>query len=132
MATTPEGRVKDLVKKLLKEYAPHVYYHMPVQNGMGSPTLDFIGCAYGVYFGIETKAPGKSPTPRQAATMEQIVQAKGRVFVIDGPTTRYIELRNWLDELRTTNTLQAPPVGSDAALRQAEIDREVDSWGPSA
>lgn len=130
--STPEGRVKDLVKKLLKAHVPNVYYHMPVQNGMGAPTLDFIGCAYGNYFGVETKAPGAKPTPRQAATMKQILNAGGWAFVVDGPLGQYNDLKEWLEGLRTTAALQAPPADSQDARLRAEIDREVDSWGPSA
>ena len=58
---TPEGKVKEKVKKLLKAHG--AYYHMPVQNGMGAPSLDFIGCHRGLYYGIETKAGNKQPTP---------------------------------------------------------------------
>jgi hypothetical protein len=85
MPSTPEGKVKALVKRLLKEMKEEgypVYYHMPVQNGMGSPTLDFVGCAHGFYFAIETKAPGKELTPRQETTKNEIEKAKGMVFVV--------------------------------------------------
>lgn len=82
MANTPEGKVKDKIKALCKKYAPGVYYHMPVQNGMGKPTLDFILCAYGHFIGVEAKAPGKSPTPRQALTMNEMTAAGGYVAVV--------------------------------------------------
>ena len=94
MAQTPEGRVKDKVKEILKKYK--VYWHMPVQNGMGSPTLDFVCCVRGLYFVVETKAPGKKATPRQELTMHQIQQAGGRAFVVDGDTTT---LEQWLQEI---------------------------------
>lgn len=77
---TPEGKIKEQVKKLLK--AHKVYYHMPVTNGMGAPTLDFICCHAGRYIAIETKAPGKKPTPRQEITMNEIAFAGGYVFVV--------------------------------------------------
>lgn len=77
---TPEGRIKEQVKKLLK--AHKVYYHMPVQNGMGAPSLDFICCHCGQYIAIETKAPGKKPTARQEITMNEIAFAGGFVFVV--------------------------------------------------
>jgi len=78
---TPEGRIKDKVKKVLRKHK--VYYHMPVMNGMGSPTLDFICCVIGSYLAIETKAPGKKPTPRQEMTMEEMRAAGAFIFVID-------------------------------------------------
>lgn len=77
---TPEGKVKEQVKKLLKAHG--AYYHMPMQNGMGAPSLDFICCHNGRFFAIETKAPGKKPTPRQEQTMAEIAFAGGYVFVI--------------------------------------------------
>lgn len=80
---TPEGKVKDAVKKLFAQYK--VYYHMPVMNGMGAPTLDFICCHNGRFIGVETKAPGKHPTPRQRVTMNEIAAAGGYVFEISGP-----------------------------------------------
>jgi penicillin-binding protein-related factor A (putative recombinase) len=89
---TPEGKVKDEVKKLLVKHG--AYYHMPVQNGMGTPTLDFIGCMKGYFFGIETKAPGKKPTPRQLLTIKNMESAGGTCFVIDGDLS---ELQQWLE-----------------------------------
>jgi hypothetical protein len=80
MAMTPEGKVKEKVKRLLKRFG--VYYHMPVMNGMGSPTLDFIACAWGFYFAIETKGPKEWPTDRQKITMKEISEAGGFVFVV--------------------------------------------------
>ena len=77
---TPEGKVKEQVKKLLK--ASGAYLHMPVMNGMGAPTLDFICCLNGRYIAIETKAPGKKPTPRQLVTMEDMRKAGAFVFVV--------------------------------------------------
>lgn len=77
---TPEGKVKEQVKKLLKRFG--IYYHMPVQNGMGSPTLDFVICVWGFYMTIETKAPGKKPTPRQEVTMGEVRASGGFVFAV--------------------------------------------------
>lgn len=56
---------------------------MPVQNGMGEPALDFHVCHAGFYAAIETKAPGKKPTPRQMQTIRKVVASGGSVFVID-------------------------------------------------
>lgn len=75
-----EKYVKDQIKKLLKKYG--VYYHMPVQNGYGAPTLDFIGCYQGRFFGVEAKRPGKVPTARQELTMNAMREAGGAVFVV--------------------------------------------------
>lgn len=79
MASTPEGKVKQRIKRLLNKYG--AYSHMPVQNGMGSPTLDFVCCYGGLYLAIEAKAPGKKPTERQLKTMSQISAAGGVALV---------------------------------------------------
>ncbi|MFI5397627.1 MAG: hypothetical protein ACHQ9S_18980 [Candidatus Binatia bacterium] len=96
MATTPEGAVKYRVKVLLKKL--QAYWHMPVQNGMGSPSLDFhvclpvlitqdmVGKTMGMYVGIETKAPGNVPTARQLTTMAEIRRAHGHALVIEDNT----------------------------------------------
>jgi hypothetical protein len=95
MAQTPEGKVKDRVKKLLKEY--NAYYHMVVTNGMGSPTLDFIGCYHGKFFAIETKAHNKQMTDRQELTATVMREAGGAVFLINDETG--VEpLKHWLEE----------------------------------
>lgn len=94
---TPEGRVKSRVKDILTAYKPHVYGNWIVQNGMGTPTLDYIGCCCGRYFSVETKAPGKKPTARQAKTVADIEIASGRVFVIDDvDAVALTELDEWL------------------------------------
>jgi hypothetical protein len=90
---TPEGRVKARVKRLLEKYG--AYWHMPVQNGMGAPSLDFIGCHAGRFYGIEAKAGNKPPTDRQRAVMERIEAAGGAVFLINGETGEG-QLENWL------------------------------------
>lgn len=77
---TPEGKVKDQVKKLLKAHG--VYQHWPVQTGYGAACLDCHACHLGRYFAVETKAPGKKLTPRQEATKADVEEAGGEVFII--------------------------------------------------
>lgn len=90
---TPEGRIKDQVKKLLRQYG--AYWHCPVQNGLGAPSLDFIICNRGRYCAVETKAPGKKPTPRQLLTIAAIEESGGKVFVVDG-AYGLNQLERWL------------------------------------
>lgn len=100
MATTPEGKVKEKVKRLLKKYG--CYQFWPVQMGYGSPTLDCLACYNGYFIGIETKAPGKRPTPRQELTIEDMRKASASVFVIgekqyeSGEYSGMEELEAWL------------------------------------
>lgn len=80
---TPEGKVKDKVKRVLKAHGDGVYSFWPVQTGMGAKTVDCLVCAHGHYAAIETKAPGKKPTPLQDLTLRQVRAAGGATFVID-------------------------------------------------
>lgn len=79
---TPEGKVKEKVKKLLKEAG--AYYHMPVQNGMGKPSLDFVCCHEGRFLAIETKTEKGDLTLRQKATIDEMQGAGAIVLVIRG------------------------------------------------
>lgn len=76
-----------------------MFFNMPVPAGYGTPLLDFIGCYHGYFFAIETKAPGKKPTPRQSLTIEQMREAGGTVFVIDNVDGTG-ELEEWLDAVQ--------------------------------
>jgi penicillin-binding protein-related factor A (putative recombinase) len=116
MSQTPEGKVKDRVKKLLNWYGIFTrqqaqkilddvtviavidgYYHCPVVNGMGEPTLDFIGCYRGKFFAIETKAHDKQMTDQQELTAQVMREAGGAVFLINDETG--VEpLKQWLEE----------------------------------
>lgn len=109
-----EKKVKDYVKRILKDAG--AYQHWPVQSGYGAACLDCHGCYEGLYFAIETKAPGKRPTPRQLMTIEAVQNAGGMTFVIGeykqgdhvgGPGTGIIvedkfsgigDLCRWLDD----------------------------------
>lgn len=78
---TPEGRVKAKVDRALAKLS-RTYKFKPVQNGMGAPGLDYYCCINGLFVAIETKVPGKHPTPRQEETIKSIRAAGGLVFVI--------------------------------------------------
>lgn len=93
---TPEGKVKKLVDSALLHH--QAYYLKPVQNGMGSPALDYHGSHQGLAFVIETKAPGKEPTERQWATMRRISKSGASCFVIDGDGPDLFDLKVWLEQ----------------------------------
>ena len=97
MGVTPEGKVKKLVKTTIAKYEG-VYVFMPVQTGFGTKTLDFLLCANGSFVAIETKAPGKKPTPLQHLTIGEILGAGGKTIVLDGA---------WDDEATLMETLDA-------------------------
>ena len=105
MAQTPEGRVKDQIKKLLKQYG--IWFYMPVQNGMGVVGIPDLVCCYeGLFIGIETKAPNKKPTtfeqrwnkatPNQKNRLTEIQQAGGIAFVADDVE----QVRQLLNEIK--------------------------------
>ena len=94
-AQTPEGRVKDKVKRILKR--PGVYSFWPVQTGMGGRTLDCLGWHRGRAFAIECKAPGKKLTPAQEIIRDDMAEAGGVVFEISGEPEQYALLERWLD-----------------------------------
>lgn len=84
MGMTPEGKVKNAVKKLLKQHG--IYFYMPVQNGMGVVGIpDIIACWNGRFLAIETKAPGKrnNTTANQKLQLGLIESAGGIAIVVD-------------------------------------------------
>ena len=102
---TPEGEVKEKVKKLLNKYG--VYYEMYVPSGYGKQSLDFVCCAFGTYLAIETKAPGKKLTPRQKKTALDMRSAGGVVVEIIGVDSPLFErLEAWLKLLQETKSLR--------------------------
>lgn len=84
MASTPEGRVKKGIKKILDE--ANCYYHMPVVNGFGARTLDYIGCHQGRFFAIEAKRGDLPMTPQQEHIAAKMRAAGGQVFLINEAT----------------------------------------------
>jgi len=92
---TPEGKVKAVIKNLLKCHG--AYSFMPVQAGYGKPGLDFHAIHAGRGFVVEAKAKGKKPTERQLLTIQEVRAAGGEAFVIDGPDcTELRRLTEWL------------------------------------
>jgi Holliday junction resolvase len=98
MATTPEGKVKAKVVKLLKERG--VYYFFPATFGMGrSGVPDIVCCQGGGHFlAIECKAGKNKPTALQEREIEAIRAAGGTALVIN--ETNLHELEAHLDEPR--------------------------------
>lgn len=85
MSSTPEGKIKDKVKRALAPYfgSSELYGWWPVPAGYGENSLDFVGCLNGQFFAVETKARGAKPTALQKQIIRRIELAQGKVFVID-------------------------------------------------
>ena len=93
---TPEGRVKEAVRKYLK--ANNIWFFQPMQNGMGRVGIpDFICCYNGRFLALETKAPGKrnNTTPNQDRVLAEIRDHAGHALVIDDVE----QLRQYLDDV---------------------------------
>jgi len=81
MATTPEGKVKAKVKKLLDEMK--VYYFCPATGGYGRSGIpDFICCYNGKFLAIECKAGKEMPTALQTRELQRIDAAGGEAVVV--------------------------------------------------
>jgi hypothetical protein len=77
---TPEGKVKDKVKRLFKSMG--VYYAMPATGGYGvSGVPDFLVCLKGKFIGVECKAGKGKPTALQLKNLAEI-EASGGISVI--------------------------------------------------
>jgi hypothetical protein len=93
---TPEGKVKAKVKKLLEEF--DCWNFWPVQTGYGRRTVDALCLYKGMFFVIETKAPGEEPTENQWKELKAVNACGGAWFIIDGDEGVAM-LRNWIVNL---------------------------------
>lgn len=82
MATTPEGKIKNKLDKILKRAG--VWYFSPQAGPFGRAGIpDRIAIVGGRFIGIECKADAsKKPTALQMQCMEQIEKAGGKCFVV--------------------------------------------------
>ena len=89
MATTPEGKVKAKVVKLLKERG--VYYFFPATFGMGrSGVPDIVCCVRGRFLAIECKAGKNKPTALQEKELLAIHNAGGTALVINEDNINHV------------------------------------------
>jgi len=82
MAKTPEGEIKDQVRKVLDEMG--AYYFFPAANGYGRTGIpDVIACIGGHFIGIECKAGSKQPTALQQRELDNIEKAEGTGILVN-------------------------------------------------
>ena len=82
MAKTPEGEIKDQVRKVLDEMG--AYYFFPAANGYGRTGIpDIIACVGGHFVGIECKAGSKQPTALQQRELDNIEKAEGTGILVN-------------------------------------------------
>jgi hypothetical protein len=89
MAATPESKVKDKIKAILKKHG--IYYAMPIGTGYGNSGVpDFLCCVAGHFLAVEAKAGKGKTTALQDKHMGQINAQGGTAMVVN---------ENNLDEL---------------------------------
>lgn len=82
MASTPEAKVKEKIKKILKEH--NVYFAMPMGTGYGNSGIpDFLCCVNGHFLAIEAKAGKGIPTALQEKNLRDIKAAGGTALVVN-------------------------------------------------
>src|SRR4030067_1483910 len=92
MASTPEGKVKDKLKRLLKKHG--AYYTMPVMTGMATNgTPDFSVGHAGRYLAIEAKAGDNAPTELQWVRLREAERAGCSTMVSHGGNFEALEQR---------------------------------------
>lgn len=123
-AKTPEGKVKDRIKEILKDFNAH--YQMQMTGGYGSSgDPDFSVCFQGLFIGIEAKADMKKnkPTALQKKRMEGIRRAGGLTFVIDALNVE--QLVQWLQFARAEKEYFSDHL---PIVALSEAARDYDIW----
>lgn len=97
MAITPEGKVKDEVKRVLNFHC--AYWFMPRGSTFGTAGVpDFIGCINGRFFAVEAKSAIGKLTAMQKLQLAKIEEKGGKVFVVRDSDTLTI-LSTWLSSI---------------------------------
>jgi len=95
--STPEGKVKARVRKLLGNYDP-IYVFMPVPVAYQASSLDFFVCYMSRFISIETKRDGEDLTNMQKLVKRRIEAAGGTVFRVSNDEELFA-LKTFLDHL---------------------------------
>jgi Holliday junction resolvase len=106
MAKTPEGEIKDQVRKVLDEMG--AYYFFPAANGYGRTGIpDVIACVGGHFVGIECKAGSKQPTALQQRELDNIEKAEGTGLIVNADNISNLKniLENVYERCKLRNRL---------------------------
>jgi hypothetical protein len=94
-SSTPEGKVKDKIKKILKAHG--AYYAMPMGTGFGNAGVpDFLCCIDGRFVAIEAKAGVGKTTALQKKNLAEIESCGGSAWVINEDNIDLFEI--WMKE----------------------------------
>ncbi len=96
MAQTPEGKVKDKIKKILT--AHKIYYAMPIGTGYGNSGVpDFLCCMKGKFLAVEAKADMISKiTALQVKQGDEIENSGGSFWIVHADNIHLFE--HWVKE----------------------------------
>lgn len=105
MATTPEGKIKRKLDKMLK--AEGVWFYSPQAGPFGVAGIpDRVAVVEGQFVGIEAKADkSKKPTALQMKCMADIEKAGGKCFVVYDDDT-ITQVRDFILEKRSAGDTQ--------------------------
>jgi hypothetical protein len=79
---TPEAKVKEKIKKILRSYS--IWYAMPHGAGYGNAGVpDFLCCHQGKFIAIEAKAGKGKATALQLSALETIKRAGGIAWLVN-------------------------------------------------
>jgi hypothetical protein len=98
MAQTPEGKVKDKIKAILKRR--NVYYAMPIGTGFGNAGVPDFLCSvppYGRFLAIEAKAGTGKTTALQEKHLAEIRNTGAEAIVVN--ESGYFELEGLLEDM---------------------------------
>lgn len=108
--STPEFKVKQFVKKRMKEAFPHAFQYCPIGGRWGKSGLpDFIYLIQGIFVGIETKAEGNTATVLQLNILNKLSEQGAVVAIVTGKDeskiNKIIEVIN--RRIHETNTFKS-------------------------
>ena len=105
MATTPEGKIKRRLDKMLN--AEGVWFYSPQAGPFGVAGIpDRVCIVEGQFVGVEAKADKtKKPTALQMKCMRDIEQAGGKCFVVYDDDT-ITQVRDYILEKRSAGNTQ--------------------------
>lgn len=103
---TPEGKIKAKINKALKTVGP-IFKYMPVPTGFGRATLDYLLCYRRGFVAVEAKKDAASElTPRQMITINELLAAGARVFVVYDQAS----LEEMINEMKFVSPGAYPPI----------------------
>lgn len=109
---TPEGRVKDAIRKAFKEYHPEAFTFLPASGVMGSNgipdfvccvpmeiTQDMVGQTVGVFAGVEAKTMRGKVSDLQRDKLHKIADAAGVACLVWGSDDAPTKVENLLNTI---------------------------------